>query len=72
LCLNRAESLVDEHDRNFGALSQAARPISSHAGSLALDSVEPERKSDDDFHRFEFSRNIRDTGNRSITSKHRL
>jgi hypothetical protein len=72
LSLNRTESLVDEHNRNFGAFSQVARPVSSGVGSLALDTIESDRKPHDDLHRIEFSRDVRNTGNRSITGKHSL
>jgi hypothetical protein len=72
LCLNRTESLVDEDNRNFGALSQIARPVSGDVGSLALDTIESDRKPHDDLYRIAFSRNIGNAGNRSITSKHTL
>jgi hypothetical protein len=72
LCLNRTESLVDEDNRNFGALSQVVRPVSSGIGSLALDTIESDRKPHDDLYRIQFSRNVRNAGHRSITSKHSL
>jgi hypothetical protein len=72
LCLNRTESLVDEDNRNFVALSQVARPVSSGVGSLALDTIESDRKPHDDLHRIEFLRNVRNARNRSITRKHSL